>query len=140
MKWNEASPALGAHHRYRRCDVYVQDIQMRRNLETRHGAARWRPRGKRDPALGEDAAGLARPGARDVAQRGVPRESASVLREWTLRPVDVSSDVLRWREDGDRAEYDIRRLADTAWRCSTSRCRPTTRRIRQLRRHRAVAT
>jgi hypothetical protein len=42
---------------------------------------------------------------------GVPRETASMLREWTLRPVDVSSDVLRWREDGDGAEYDIEGLA-----------------------------
>jgi hypothetical protein len=43
---------------------------------------------------------------------GVPRESATVLREWTLRPVAVSSDVLRWREEGDGAEYDIEGLAD----------------------------
>lgn len=43
---------------------------------------------------------------------GVPRESASVLREWTLRPLDVSSDVPRWRADGDGAEYDIQGLAD----------------------------
>jgi hypothetical protein len=43
---------------------------------------------------------------------GVPRESASVIREWTLRPLDASSNALRWREDGDGAEYDIQGLAD----------------------------
>ncbi len=42
---------------------------------------------------------------------GVPRESATVLREWTLRPVDVSSSACRWREDGG-VEYDIQGLAD----------------------------
>jgi hypothetical protein len=40
-----------------------------------------------------------------------PRESATVLREWTLRPVDVSSNACRWREDGG-VEYDIQGLAD----------------------------
>jgi len=43
---------------------------------------------------------------------GVPRESASVIREWTLRPVELSSDATRWREDGDGVSYDIQGLAD----------------------------
>jgi hypothetical protein len=42
---------------------------------------------------------------------GVPRESASVIREWTLRPVELSPDAPRWREDGDGAVYDIQGLA-----------------------------
>jgi hypothetical protein len=50
----------------------------------------------------------------EVTRRGggVPRESASVIREWTLRPLDLSSNVPRWREDGDGAEYDVAGLAD----------------------------
>jgi len=43
---------------------------------------------------------------------GVPLESASVLREWALRPVEVSSNAPRWREDGDGVEYDVQGLAD----------------------------
>ena len=42
---------------------------------------------------------------------GVPRESASVIREWTLRPIEPSPDATRWREDGDGAVYDIPGLA-----------------------------
>jgi hypothetical protein len=43
---------------------------------------------------------------------GVPRETASVIRESTLRPVGLSSDGARWREDGDGVEYDTPGLAD----------------------------
>ncbi|MFL5619756.1 MAG: hypothetical protein ACJ79A_15340 [Gemmatimonadaceae bacterium] len=43
---------------------------------------------------------------------GVPRESASVIRELTLRPVELSPDGARWREDGDDAVFDTQGLAD----------------------------
>jgi hypothetical protein len=43
---------------------------------------------------------------------GVQRESASVIRELTLRPVMLSPDTPRWREDGDGAERDVQSLAD----------------------------
>jgi len=43
---------------------------------------------------------------------GVAREGASVLRELTLRPVDVSPDALRWREEESGVAYDIQELAD----------------------------
>jgi hypothetical protein len=50
----------------------------------------------------------------DVTRRGggAARESAVVLREITLLPVDVSSDALRWRDSGSGEEYDIQSLAD----------------------------
>jgi hypothetical protein len=43
---------------------------------------------------------------------GVPRESASVIREWTLRPVELSPVAPRWRDDGDGVVYDVQGLAD----------------------------
>jgi hypothetical protein len=43
---------------------------------------------------------------------GVPRESASVIREFTLRPVEVSPEGTRWREDGDDVVFDTQGLAD----------------------------
>jgi hypothetical protein len=43
---------------------------------------------------------------------GVPSESASVIREWTLRPVELSPDAPRWRDEGDGVVYDIQSLAD----------------------------
>jgi hypothetical protein len=43
---------------------------------------------------------------------GVPGESASVIRDLTLRPVVLSTDVPGWREDGDGVEYDSQGLAD----------------------------
>jgi len=49
-----------------------------------------------------------------VTRRGgsVPPNSASVLREWTLRPVELSPVAPRWRDDGDGVVYDIQGLAD----------------------------
>ena len=43
---------------------------------------------------------------------GVPRESASLLRESTLRPVELSPGGARWREEGDGVVYDTQALAD----------------------------
>jgi hypothetical protein len=43
---------------------------------------------------------------------GVQQEGASVIREWTLRPVELSPDAPRWREDGDGAVFDTQGLAD----------------------------
>jgi len=43
---------------------------------------------------------------------GVPRESATEIRDLTLRPVELSADGPRWREDGDAVVYDIQGLAD----------------------------
>jgi len=50
----------------------------------------------------------------DVTRRGggAARESATVLRDLTLRPVDVSGDAPRWRDDAGGTEYDIQALAD----------------------------
>jgi len=72
----------------------------------------WFPAGPSDPDLGELHVVLWRGG---VTRRGggVPRESASVIREWTLRPVELSPDAPpRWREDGDGAVFDTQGLAD----------------------------
>jgi hypothetical protein len=43
---------------------------------------------------------------------GVPRESASVIQELTLRPVDLSPDGTRWREEGDGAVHDVQSLVE----------------------------
>jgi len=43
---------------------------------------------------------------------GVARENASVIREWTLRPVELSPDGARWRGDGDDVVFDAQALAD----------------------------
>ena len=41
---------------------------------------------------------------------GASRENASVIREWTLRPVELSPG--HWREDGDGAVYDLEGLTE----------------------------
>jgi len=71
----------------------------------------WFPGAPSDPHLGQLNVVLWRGG---VTRRGggVPRESATVIREWTLRPVELSPDAPRWREDGDGAEFDTQGLAD----------------------------
>jgi hypothetical protein len=71
----------------------------------------WFPAGASDADLGQLHVVLWRGG---VTRRGggVPRESATVLREWTLRPVELSPDAPRWREDGDGAEFETQGLAD----------------------------
>ena len=71
----------------------------------------WFPAGASDPDLGQLNVVLWRGG---VTRRGggIPRESASVIREWTLRPVELSPDAPRWRDEGDGVEYDIQGLAD----------------------------
>jgi len=71
----------------------------------------WFPGAASDPDFGELHVVLWRGG---VTRRGggVPRESASVIREWTLRPVELSPDAPRWREDGDGTVFDIQGLAD----------------------------
>ena len=43
---------------------------------------------------------------------GVPRENASLLRESTLRPVELSPGGARWREEGGGAVYDTQALSD----------------------------
>lgn len=43
---------------------------------------------------------------------GVPRESASMIREWTLRPIEPTPGTTSWRDDGDGVEYDLQGLAD----------------------------
>jgi hypothetical protein len=70
----------------------------------------WFPAGASSSDLGELHVVLWRGG---VTRRGggVPRESASVIREWTLRPVEPSPDGTRWREDSDGVVYDIPGLA-----------------------------
>ena len=49
-----------------------------------------------------------------VTRRGgsVPRENAVAIRELTLRPVDLSPDGARWREDGGDTVFDTQGLAD----------------------------
>lgn len=71
----------------------------------------WFPGGASSTDLGELHVVLWRGG---VTRRGggVPRESATVIREWTLRPVELSPDAPRWRDEGDGAVYDIQSLAD----------------------------
>ena len=46
------------------------------------------------------------------SETGFTYDHQSVIREWTLRPVELSSDATRWREDGDGVSYDIQGLAD----------------------------
>jgi hypothetical protein len=48
-----------------------------------------------------------------VTRRGgaAPKESASVIRESTLRPVELSPDAPGWRDEDD-AVYDLQRLTD----------------------------
>jgi hypothetical protein len=43
---------------------------------------------------------------------GAPRESASQIRELTLRPVELLPDGARWREDGSDVVFDTQSLAD----------------------------
>jgi hypothetical protein len=43
---------------------------------------------------------------------GAQRESASVIRESTLRPIELSPDGARWREDGGEVVFDTQGLAD----------------------------
>lgn len=71
----------------------------------------WFPAGASDPDLGQLHVVLWRGG---VTRRGggVQRESATVIREVTLRPVELSPDAPRWREDGDGAVFDTQGLAD----------------------------
>lgn len=71
----------------------------------------WFPGGASSSDLGQLHVVLWRGG---VTRRGggVPREPASMIRELTLRPVDLSPDAPRWRDDGDGAVYDIQGLAD----------------------------
>ena len=49
-----------------------------------------------------------------VTRRGgaAPRESAIAIRELTLRPIELSPDGARWREDGGNAVFDTQGLAD----------------------------
>jgi len=71
----------------------------------------WFPAGASDKDLGQLHVVLWR-GAVTRRGGGVPRESASVIREWTLRPVELSPDAPRWREDGDGAVFETQGLAD----------------------------
>jgi hypothetical protein len=71
----------------------------------------WFPGAASDSDLGQLHVVLWRGG---VTRRGggIPRESASMIRELTLRPVELSPDAPRWREDGDGVVYDIESLAE----------------------------
>ena len=99
----------------------------------------WFPAGASDPDLGQLSVVLWRGG---VTRRGggIPRESASVLREWTLRPVELSPDVPRWRDEGDGVEYDIQGLADHCRALLNEQVLADDPTVRRCQRHRAVAT